>query len=242
MLRGSFNKTFKFQSIVTSDILRKVAHYLHSRSEIVKYEFETSDGAKYDTESIDNIIGYSNPSDAMIEKISLIAQKKEEDRYFAQNFIIVKFYDRESWDSSASLYIADASSDEIAAISKELGGIIKLAKANYSWIYSSKFLNSIGLILSMAISILLYSYVVPLIKESNPSWYIVYLLLQFAILGCLFRLFVKIREWAYPESVFNIGEQEASYKMIIKRRNYILGVISTIVLGVLSSICATKYF
>lgn len=242
MLRGSFTKLYKFQSIVTSDILRKVAKYLHSRSEIVKYEFETSDGARYDTDNIEDIIGYINPSDAKIEKISLIAQKKEENRYYAHNFIIVKFFDRGSWNGSASLHIDDANSDEIAAISKELGNMIKQAKANYAWIYSKKFLSSIGLVLYLAISIPLYYYVVPLIRESNPSWYIVYLLLLFLIFVNIIWLFTKIREWAYPESVFNIGEQEASYKKIIKRRNYILGAISTIVLGILSSICATKYF
>lgn len=242
MLRGSFTKIYKFQSIVTSDVLRRVANYLHSRSEIVKYEFETSDGARYDTDNIEDIIGYTNPSDAMIEKISLIAQKKEEDRCFTHNFIIVKFYDKGSWYGSASLYIGNANSDEIAAISKELGDIINQAKANYSWIYSKKILSSIGLILYLAISILLYYYVVPLIKESNPSWYIVYLLLLFVIFVNIIKMFIKIREWAYPESVFNIGEQEVCYKKIIKRRNYILGAISTIVLGILSSICATKYF
>lgn len=112
----------------------------------------------------------------------------------------------------------------------------------YAWIYSKKFLSSVGLVLYLAISIPLYYYVVPLIRETNPSWYIVYLLLLFLIFVNIVKLFTKIREWAYPESVFNIGEQETSYKKIIKRRNYILGAISTIVLGVLSSIFATKYF
>ena len=125
MLKGSYTKYFKFQSLVTVDDLHRIDRYLHSRCDKVIYNFETSDGVNYDADVIEDIIGYSNPSNAKIEKVTMIAQNNG--KYSAHNHIIVKFYNRGRWDSSASLYISDANSDEIAAISKDLG-IIGIAE------------------------------------------------------------------------------------------------------------------
>jgi len=61
------------------------------------------------------------------------------------------------------------------------------------------------------------------------------------ILIPLFLGFVKIINWAYPETVFNIGAQKSYYNKLLNRRKTILGIISTIILGVISSIIATNY-
>jgi len=61
MLKGSYTKYFKFQSLVGIDDLRHIDRYLHSRCDKVVYNFETSDGANYDTEKIEDVIEYSNP-------------------------------------------------------------------------------------------------------------------------------------------------------------------------------------
>lgn len=240
MLKGSYTKYFKFQSLVSVDALRHIDIFLHSRCNAVTYNFETSDGANYESDSIDDIVNYSNPSNAKIERISMIGLK--EGKYVSHNHIIVKFFNKGKWDSSASLYITDANSDEIAAISKELGFIIEQVKADYSWAYSRWVLLLMNLLLSAIITISLYTYIVPLIKDNNASWWLQIFILQMIILVPLFIGFLKVIEWAYPESVFNIGAQEMHYKKLINRRKTILGTITTIILGVTSSIIATKFF
>ncbi len=240
MLKGSYTKYFKFQSLVTVDDLYRIYRYLHSRCGKVIYNFETSDGANYDADVIEDIIGYSNPSNAKIEKVTMIAQNNG--KYSAHNHIIVKFYNRGRWDSSASLYISDANSDEIAAISKDLGIIIEQTKTDYSWMYSRWFLLFLNMLLTTIVTVLLYVYIVPFIKENNASWWIQTSLLQMIILIPLFLGFVRSIEWAYPETVFNIGAQKSYYNKLLNRRKAVLGSISTIILGVISSILVTKFF
>lgn len=53
MLKGSYTKYFKFQSLVTVDDLHRINEYLHSRCDKVIYNFETSDGADYDADVIE---------------------------------------------------------------------------------------------------------------------------------------------------------------------------------------------
>ena len=239
MLKGSYTKYFKFQSLVGIDDLRHIDRYLHSRCDKVVYNFETSDGANYDTEKIEDVIEYSNPSNSQIDRISMIAQNNG--KYSAYNHIIVKFYNKGRWDSSASLYISDANSDEIMAISTELGNIIEQTKADYSWIYSRWFFLFINLLLSTIVTFSLHMFIVPLVKENNGNWWLQGFLLQMIILIPLFLGFVKIINWAYPETVFNIGAQKSYYNKLLNRRKTILGIISTIILGVISSIIATNY-
>ena len=240
MLKGSYTKYFKFQSLVTVDALRRIDKFLHSRCDKITYNFETSDGANYESDSIDDIISYPNPSNAKIERISLIGLRNG--KYIPHNFIIVKFFNKGKWDSSASLYITDANSDEIAAIYKDLGIIIEQVKADYSWVYSRWFLLLMNLLLSAIITISLNTYIVPLIKNHNASWWMQIFILQMIILVPLFLGFLKVIEWAYPESVFNMGAQEMYYKKLINRRKAVLGTITTIMLGVISSIIATNFF
>lgn len=240
MLKGSYTKYFKFQSLVTVDDLHRINEYLHSRCDKVIYNFETSDGADYDADVIEDIIGYSNPSNAKIERITMIAQNNG--TYSAYNHIVVKFYNRGRWDSSASLYISDANSDEIAAISKDLGIIIEQTKTDHSWMYSRWFFLFLNLLLSVIVTISLNIYIVPFIKDNNASWWLQTFMLQMIILVPLFLGFVRIIEWAYPETVFNIGAQKSYYNKLLNRRKAVLGSIFTIILGVISSILVTKFF
>lgn len=100
----------------------------------------------------------------------------------------------------------------------------------------------LNLILSSILSIALYTYIVPDIKENNSSWWIQITILQMFVLAIIYGGFMKTIEWAYPETVFSIGVQESSYKKLISRRNKILGGLCTIILGVISSIVASKFF
>lgn len=240
MLKGSYTKYFKFQSIVTVDTLRSIDRYLHSRCDKVIYNFETSDCANYNADNIEDIINYSNPSNAKIERVSIIAQNNG--KYISQNHIIVKFYNKGRWDSSASLYITDANSDEIIAVSKELGDIIKQTKADHSWIYSRWVFLLLNLALSAIITIILYTYLVPIVKENNASWWFQIFILQVVILVPLLFGFIKAIGWAYPETVFDIGAQKLYYKKLLSRRKSLQGMLLTIILGIISSIIASKYF
>lgn len=240
MLKGSYTKYYKFQSIVTVEDLHRIDKYLHTRCDKVVYNFETSDGANYEAEDIKDVINYPNPSNAKIERISMIAQKNE--KYVSYNYIIVKFFNKGRWDSSSSLYIANANSNEIAAISKDLGIIIEQTKADYSWMYSRWFLLLLNILLSTIVMISLYTYLVPVIKDNNVSWWVQTFILQTFILVTLYFGFIKAIEWAYPESVFNIGAQELYYKKLLDRRNKVLGAISTIALGGVSTLLVNWLF
>lgn len=240
MLKGSFEKSYKFQTIVTEDILRKIDTYLQSRGDRMAYRFETINGAKYEVENIEEIIGYDNPSDAKIDEIYLMAQK--EGRYIPQNFITVKFINRGRWSSSASLYIRNANQDEISVIFNDMDRVIQKAKADYSWLYNKWVLISLNFILSELLFFFLYHYVAPLIKENNASWWIQLFLLQLSILIPFTMGLLKTLQWVYPETVFLIGDQKAVYEKLMRRRNWVLGTILTVILGVIASIIATKCF
>lgn len=240
MLKGSFEKSYKFQTIVTEDILRKLDKYLQSRGDSMVYKFETIDGGKYEVENIEEIIDYSNPSDAKFDEISIIAQK--EGGYIPQRFVVVRFINRGRWSSSASLYIKDASYDEISVIFKDIDRIIKKTKADYFWLYSRWFLALLNYVLAGLLSFLLNYYIGPLIKDNNASWWIQLLLFQVVISIPLVIGFMKIIEWAYPETVFLIGDQIAVYKKLMRRRNWVLGSVSAVILGVIASVIAAKCF
>lgn len=239
MLKGCFYKAFKYQTIVTADILLKIDNYLKTRNATIVYNFDTTNGAMYETNDIQDILQYPNNSNSKIERITI--NGKREGKYSLQGFIILKFFDKGIWDDSASLFINEASSDEITGISKDLIDIITQAKAPYSWVYSKWILLFLNLLLSGILSIVLYTYLVPLIKENNASWWIEVTIFQMLILVIIFKGFMKAIEWAYPETVFSIGEQDASYKKLLSRRNKIIGGLSTIILGVISSIIASKF-
>lgn len=238
MLKGSFEKSYNFQTIVTEDILRRMDKYLQSRGDSMVYKFETTDGAKYEVENVEEIIDYDNPSEAKLDEIYIMAQK--EGGYIPRNFITVRFINRGRWNSSASLYIRDANQDEISVISKDIDRIIKKTKADYSWIYNKWSLMSLNWIFLGLLTFLLYRYVAPLIKDNNAFWWIQLFILQMSIIIPFAFGVIKIIEWAYPETVFLIGDQKAVYEKLMRRRNWVLGVISTLILGVIASIIAVK--
>lgn len=236
-MNGQFTKYYKFQTIVTKDVLQRIDKYLHNFTDNIKYNFETSDGAEYSTTDLKEIIEYDNPDKARIEKITLQAIK---DKNPYRSFIIVKLYDKGKWNSSASLYISEATPNEIASISSLIGRYIEEAKAPHWWLYSKGFLIFLNCLMSFLGSYLLYTFVVPFIKENNPSWWIEITILLLLFNCIMVFLYFKIVYWTYPESIFLIGEQKNCQKKLIWRRNIILGTFSTIILGIIASIIATK--
>lgn len=123
-----------------------------------------------------------------------------------------------------------------------MGIIIEQTKTDHSWMYSRWFFLFLNLLLSVIVTISLNIYIVPFIKDNNASWWLQTFMLQMIILVPLFLGFVRIIEWAYPETVFNIGAQKSYYNKLLNRRKAVLGSIFTIILGVISSILVTKFF
>lgn len=236
-MEGKYTKYFKFQTIITEDVLKRIDKYLRSITNNIKYNFETSDGAEYSTTDMNEIIDYDNPNKARIEKITF--QALRDDKLY-RNFIIVKLYDKGKWDSSASLYISEASSDEITFIRTTIARFIEEAKAPHWWLYSRWFTMSLIGLVAILGTYLLYTFVVPQIKENNPSWWIQTTLLLFFSTLIFCAIFYAIIYRVFPESIFLIGEQKNRLAKIHKRRNMILTTISTIILGIIASIIATE--
>lgn len=100
MLKGSFFKSFKYQTIVTAHILLKLDKYLKTRVTTIVYNYDTSDGAMYETNDIEDILQYTNNSKSQIERITI--NGKREGKYSLQSFITVKFLDKRIGYHSAS--------------------------------------------------------------------------------------------------------------------------------------------
>lgn len=236
-MTGQYTKYYKFQTIITEDILKRFDNYLRSLTNKIRYNFVTSDGAEYMTLELNEILNYDNPNNARIEKISFMAQR-EDDLY--GNFITVRLYDRGKWDSSASLYISEATSHEITSIRTTIERYIKEAKAPHWWLYCKWFTMVLNCLVAILGTYLLYTFLVPQIKENNPSWWIqTTLLLSFTnfMLGVIYYAMIYR---AFPESIFLIGEQKNRLAKINKRRNIILTTIFSLILGIIASIIATK--
>ncbi len=231
MLKGSFKKDYTFQTVVTAEILQGIDKYLQDRSKCVEYKFETVNGTTRKTNTIDDIISYDNTSDGKIERISMKAMRVDE--YITRDFIVIQFFNRDNRKQSVSLEIEEASSDEIIAISREIGDKIERIKAPYSWIYNIGLQLFLICSFSSVLTLLLSYYVTPIDKEDNTSQWIIRISYLFSTMFLGWICLMRFIKWAYPETCFSIGVQKNIFEKRKRYRRTVFTAISTVLLGLI---------
>ncbi len=238
-MNGKYFKTYKFSTIISEEIIMRLDSYLRNLSPMIEYNFKTLDGAEYETKDIADITSYVNPDDRKITQITITLFK--EGKYVPSMFLRLNLFDRDKWDSSASLHLSEATPEEISIIPIKVSEIIHMAKAPYSWVHNHWIFRILSLITTVCIMCVFMILFDQYTTIKDPSYRLILMILyQLPIYGLLYWLYHTAVKFICPPTIFYIGEQKRKKNRRDKVRNTILiSVILAIFIGVISSLIAT---
>lgn len=237
-MKGSLHKKYDFSSIITIDDLKYLSSLILPKFNFVKYHIETKDGARYDINSLDEILQYDNYDDRKIELLSIRANFLSNNSFVYPN-IKITLYDNSIYEASCILDINDLEECEIIYYSKKIEEFTKRIRASYWWCHKQTFYNICGILLYFLFA-LIYIYN----TDNNENYNKVYnfLVLQGWAGICMVTTMSfgkRVILYLFPKACFCIGMQKKFLDCKIKCRNFLfITILATIILGVISSIIA----
>lgn len=235
---GNLNKDYNFSIIVNKQNIKDIYNLVASNFKSVKIEFKTSEGAEYNVDNIDNILGYSNPKSRRIIVIRFEGDLRGHASFLSPNISIV-LSDTSTYYSSISLSIKNMEEKDIVYYTREIEEFSNSIKAPYWWLHKSWFYTITGFALYLLCAVLYFTCGNTAVSDDKA--YNILILQGISALCMVISMYgvKKIVSVLFPECSFCIGEQENYILRQSKLRKFIFGtIIGTIVLGVLSSIIA----
>lgn len=227
-MKVSIKKTFDFVVCITKDSLKEINEFLCSHFEYVKYSFEVKGGTKYDCDSIEDLINYSNPPERKIEKMMVFAGH---DKYVTNFYMIIQ--QNVSQFRTICYEINNESEKDILFLSDKLNILIKNQKSPYSWIYG--FWGLLILIVLMAVfHNICISKINGLYGYKDIRYISTCLMLVFGSCAIGY-LYLEIVNFLFPISYFCWGHQSKEHN----RNQFIKWVIANLSVGILASVLAS---
>ena len=204
----------------------------------IRFEIETTDGAQYKLQDLNDILEYTNPDSRKI-KLLRIRGNKEKGGFFYLPNICVSLFDTTVYNKSIIFELNEMDDKDITHYTSRIDEFANRIKAPYWWIFKDKFYWISGIILYLAFGIIYY-------QNSNNAQTInkIYnlLLLQGVSAACMaFSMLIlsKAVSLFYLESCFALGEQEKHRRKKERTRNLVFWtIIGTLLVGVLASLIA----
>lgn len=231
-MEGKFFKAYRYQTIITEDILRRLDKYFHTLSDTVEYEFTTSDGAAYEKCTLSDILDYPNPKTRKITSIAVHAKIRVIN--FHSTVVKLQLLDASEKTLSATIAMWNATPEEIHIIPDKIAEILNLAKAPYAWLYSkwTYFLFLEAVMIGLSFLTTMYTKGLHIFERIFIS--ILLGFLEGAILGAIY---FKLVPMAFPETTFCIGEQSNRHEQLKKKRNIVfISILLGLLVGGLSSL------
>ena len=228
----------EYSIIVVEDELRALVSFLSSNYEPVNIIAQCNDGSSMTTSQLEDIINFENPSSRKIESLQINFGKS-----YSQGGNVE--FGGGVFLSTCNLTITETDDAKALKVAKEIEHRFEECRPWYSNL-GKYFIYGLGVFMFILLSILVTVLFLADVKgnEAMISSKISIGIFQGLAIGAIGTLIgtylIKGWFWIFPKIWFDIGKQKTELQTRIKVRNFIfVGVISTLILGVIASIIAT---
>jgi len=228
----------EYSIIVVEDELRALVSFLSSNYEPVNIIAQCNDGSSMTTSQLEDIINFENPSSRKIESLQINFGKS-----YSQGGNVE--FGGGVFLSTCNLTITETDDAKALKVAKEIEHRFEECRPWYSNL-GKYFIYGLGVFLFILLSLFVTGLFLVDVKGNEAVLFskISISIFQGLALGAIVSLvgtyLIKGWFWIFPKIWFDIGKQKAELQTRIKVRNFIfVGVISTLILGVIASIIAT---
>ena len=235
-MKGSLKKDYIFSIIVTAEDLKSLSDMIMKDFDDVLYEIETTDGAHYKLQNLNDILEYTNPDSRKIKILRIRGNKEKGESFYLPN-ICVSLFDTSVYDKSIIFELNEMDEKDITHYTSRIDEFANRIKAPYWWIFKERFYWITGFVLYLAFSIVYF--VNSDISTTVNKVYSMILLQGVSAVCMAFSMFVlnKVVSFFYPESCFVLGEQKKYAIKKGKARNIVfVAIFLTLIIGVIASV------
>ena len=237
-MKGSLNRKYNFSIIVTTEDIKSLSDMITKDFEDVRYDIETSDGAKYKIQDINTILEYPNIDSRKIIFMSIRGNKEKGESFYLPN-ICISLFDTSTYDKSIILDLNEMDEKEITHYTSRVDEFANRIKAPYWWIYNDNFYWIIGYLFYFVFSIFFFANTDISTTANKVASLIVLSAASAVCIAFSIFIFHKIALFFYPEICFAIGEQERHKTKKEKIRNLVFGtIVGMLIFGVATNIIA----
>lgn len=236
-MKGTLTKSYNFSSIITPQAIQSIDDIIMSSCQSVRYEIKTTDGTEYVLEKVDEVLNYGNPDSRKIEKITIKGNKEENKSFIYSDFEVLLF-DNSQYDKSAIISIRNSEEKDLVFYKQRIKEVIEATKTSYWWIHKFTFYMILSLLVYVGLATLFF-----MCSDVSDKSYTFLILLNIGLISGFISAYIlrKLFGYLFPETIFCIGAQNEFNEKRKRLRKYIfITVILTLILGIASSLIASK--
>lgn len=234
-MNGNASKNYDYCIVVKKGDIESLVNFIKNEYTYIEYTLFTSNGVKYESVTLDEIMSYNNYIASKIVQIYIAAQNnKPATKIFYPDFAI-SLCDIGKYSTSVSYSIKNATEQEISHRSQKIEELIGGMKSKYSWLFKLNTIISVTFILYFVVVIPLQIFLKDKVNE------VVYYLFPYSIGATVSWIvaasYEKIVTYFFPRTIFCIGKQEEFHTKKKKlRQNLLWGIVIAFFVSFITSI------
>lgn len=231
-MTASTTKYYFCPIIVDEKQLRYLSEMVKERFGEVKYGIETIDGVQYEYSSIDDLLAYNNPNSRKITSISIRGNL-----YNGGSSSVPELYlsigDRSKSELSCYMQLSCLDESDISFFKSRIEDFVKDYSVEYWWMYKPVFYWIFGGCLYLLLAVILPWHIGGEFHVYISHNIVANLCWSMLCMAITILLIKKGLGWLFPAGGFRIGEQVKVLDRKVKVRKWFLGLITTVVTGLI---------
>lgn len=231
-MNASTTKYFFCPIIVDENQLRFLSEMVKERFGEVEYGIETIDGVQYEYSNVDDLLAYNNPNSRKITKVSIRGNL-----YNGGSSSVPELYlsigDRSKSELSCFMQLKCLDESDVTYFKSRIEDFVKDYRVEYWWMYKPVFYWIFGACLYLLLTIMLPWYIGGEYHVYISHNIVAKLCWSMLCMVVTILLIKKGLGWLFPAGGFRIGEQVKVLDRKVKVRKWILGLITTVVAGLI---------
>lgn len=231
-MTASTTKYYSCPIIVDESQLRYLSEMVKERFGEVEYGIETLDGVQYEYSSIDDLLAYNNPNSRKITKINIRGNL-----YNGGSSSVPELYlsigDRSKSELSCYMRLRCLYESDIVYFKNRMEDFVKDYSVEYWWMYKPVSYWVFGGCLYLLLAAILPWYIGGEFHVFISHNIVAKLCWSMLCMVVTILLIKKGLGWLFPAGGFRIGEQVKVLDRKVKVRKWILGLITTVVAGLI---------
>ena len=231
-MTGSTTNYYFCPIIVDENQLRYLSEMVKERFGEVEYGIETLDGVQYEYSSIDDLLAYNNPNSRKITKINIRGNL-----YNGGSSSVPELYlsigDWSKSELSCYMRLRCLDESDIVYFKNRMEDFVKDYSVEYWWMYKPVSYWIFGGCLYLLLAAILPWYIGGEFHVFISHNIVAKLCWSMLCMVVTVLLIKKGLGWLFPAGGFRIGEQVKVLDRKVKARKWILGLITTVVAGLI---------
>lgn len=231
-MTGSTTNYYFCPIIVDENQLRYLSEMVKERFGEVEYGIETLDGVQYEYSSIDDLLAYNNPNSRKITKINIRGNL-----YNGGSSSVPELYlsigDWSKSELSCYMRLRCLDESDIFYFKNRMEDFVKDYSVEYWWMYKPVSYWIFGGCLYLLLAAILPWYIGGEFHVFISHNIVAKLCWSMLCMVVTVLLIKKGLGWLFPAGGFRIGEQVKVLDRKVKARKWILGLITTVVAGLI---------